>query len=310
MPLILEPLALLFVRDAQGLQQDGRGRVTPEAEGEAQRERPRGGKVELAHDGHVPVEGPVELPVHAEIPPEIGPAVARADEPAGGAREGDRGPERQVYLAAAGGQHVPARDAHLERAVAPTPALEMRSEQDVEPQLLQERLVAFQAGVNQDAGQMRVGDDLLDDAIALPRVRVDQAVAEGVIVQVFQPGLQIALLLVEEALAVRDEVAEVPDLGRVDGGEVDLVEDAVREGEPHAAGGAVGRAHPLLAAARPARRYPRASERVFLRRLHRSTHRRAARRPPAPPSSGSGLCQPPSAAIRASASFGPQLPRL
>jgi hypothetical protein len=60
------------------------------------------------------------------------------------------------------------------------------------------------------------------------RVGVDQVVAEGVIVEVFQPGLQIALLLVEEALAVRDQVAQVPDLGRVDGGEVDL-------GQPSAA---------------------------------------------------------------------------
>jgi hypothetical protein len=51
------------------------------------------------------------------------------------------------------------------------------------------------------------------------RVRVDRAVAEGVIVQVLQSGLEIALLLVEQAFAVRDEVAQVPDLRRVDGGE-------------------------------------------------------------------------------------------
>src|ERR1035438_10271822 len=51
---------------------------------------------------------------------------------------------------------------------------------------------------------------------------------------------QIALLFVNERLPVRDQELHVPHLGLVDGGVVDLVENAVRAGEPDAAGGRIG----------------------------------------------------------------------
>ena len=42
----------------------------------------------------------------------------------------------------------------------------------------------------------------------------------------------MAAFLVEEGLAVGDEELEVADLGLIDGGEINLVEDAGGGGEP------------------------------------------------------------------------------
>ena len=52
---------------------------------------------------------------------------------------------------------------------------------------------------------------------------------------VFEGGDQVALFLVGEGLLIRDEKLHVTNLRFVDGGMIDLVEDAVRCGVPDAA---------------------------------------------------------------------------
>ena len=63
---------------------------------------------------------------------------------------------------------------------------------------------------------------------------------------------KVALFFVRKSLAIRDEELHVADLGAIDGGVVDLIQDAVRAGEPRAAGGRVGGADGVLDARGPA----------------------------------------------------------
>ncbi len=79
---------------------------------------------------------------------------------------------------------------------------------------------------------VRVADDLLGQRVAAVGIAVDVADAESFRINVFELRLQVALLFVEEGLAVGDQKLHVADLGAVDGGVVDLVEDSVRAGEP------------------------------------------------------------------------------
>src|SRR2546425_12890973 len=64
----------------------------------------------------------------------------------------------------------------------------------------------------------------------------------------------MAALVMEEALAVGDEVLQVPDLRAVDGGIVDLVQDAGGDGDPDRAVRRVRRPDRVLRALRPSRR--------------------------------------------------------
>src|SRR5713101_4521665 len=70
----------------------------------------------------------------------------------------------------------------------------------------------------------------------------------------------MAALIMEETLAVGDEVLEVPDLRAVDGGVVDLVQDAGGDGEPDRAARRVRRADRVLRALRPSRCDARGAE--------------------------------------------------
>ena len=107
--------------------------------------------------------------------------------------------------------------------------------------------------VHQDYGVVGVGDELLGDGIAALEVVGLDADGEGLGIDVVEVVLEVALLLVEEGLAVGEEQLHVAGLGAIDGGVVDLVEGAVGEGEPDAAGGGVGGGDGVLAAGGPAR---------------------------------------------------------
>jgi len=79
-------------------------------------------------------------------------------------------------------------------------------------------------------------------------------------VDVFEADGQVALLFVNEASAVRDEQFHVSGLRMVNGGVVNLVEDAVRDGEPDAAGRGVCSAYRVLDAGSPAGLHARCAE--------------------------------------------------
>ena len=99
----------------------------------------------------------------------------------------------------------------------------------------------------------------------------------------FEAGIEMAALVMEEALAVGHQVLEVANLRAVDGGIVDLVQHAGRDGEPDRTTGRVRRADRVLSALGPSWCDPRSAERtldgvndhdVYLERL--DAQRRAA----------------------------------
>src|SRR5277367_2139075 len=79
--------------------------------------------------------------------------------------------------------------------------------------------------------------------------------------------MQIPPLFVKERLSIRDKVLQVPDLRKVHGRKVDLVEDSVGEREPDPARCIVGRPQPFLAAAGPSR-FESGPAEGFVGRIH------------------------------------------
>ena len=217
-------------------------------------------EIDLADDGDVAVLRAIELPIEPEVVAQVLPAVARADESAGCLQEIGIDAERETGAIFPRDQDLLARRAVAARGVAPSAAVEMRREQHVDLQSVRPLRFAFDARVNQHARPVRVGDDLLDDAIAPLRVARHDAITERVAADAVDLASQITLLLVKEAFSIGDQELQVPDLRMVDRGVIDFVQDAVREREPDAARIRVRGADPFLRARGPARRNARMPE--------------------------------------------------
>ena len=232
------------------------------AEREPHRELPAVAQVQLAGEGDISVHGPVELPVHPIIDGEVRPPVALAYVAAGETREGDGGGQREPDPVLLGGEDIPARDFHHAGVVPQPPHSEVGGAQGVESEPFQERFTPREGRVHEEARQVRVGEDLLDDGVAALRVGVRDPVPKDMMGESFRRGTEMALLLVEEALPVRDKELEIPELRPIHGRVVDFGNDPVPEGEPEPAGAGVGRADAVFCAVGPTGRDPRASERL------------------------------------------------
>ncbi len=103
---------------------------------------------------------------------------------------------------------------------------------------------------------MGIGDDFLDDAVLPPRIDVRDPIAERVGGQELVCVVQFAFV-VEESLAVGDQVLQIADLRPIDGRIINLIENTLGNGEPHATQGGVGGAYTVLVAASPAGFDPR-----------------------------------------------------
>lgn len=99
---------------------------------------------------------------------------------------------------------------------------------------------------------MRVADDVLNDGIAAVGVRVGAAVAERMVREALHLNGEIALLVVEERLAIADEILKIADLWPVYSRVVDLGNNAVPDREPETTGGRVRGAYYCLVAMGPA----------------------------------------------------------
>jgi hypothetical protein len=108
----------------------------------------------------------------------------------------------------------------------------MWREHDVEVEFFEQLRVAIEAGVDQQGRLMRIGDDFLEEMIAAVGRMADDSHPEAGGVEVLGGGIEIAAFFVEEGLAVGDEELEVADLRLIDGGEINLVDDADGGGEP------------------------------------------------------------------------------
>jgi hypothetical protein len=100
---------------------------------------------------------------------------------------------------------------------------------------------------------VRVADHFAHDGVAAVAVGIADANGERVLVDVFELVDEIAAFLVEEGFSVGDEKLHVANLGTVDGGGVNFVENAVGDGKPDFAGGGVSGRDSVFSARGPAR---------------------------------------------------------
>jgi len=108
---------------------------------------------------------------------------------------------------------------------------------------------------------MRIGQHVLDELIAPVSFRISKAVQHTVAFRVFNQVVQVALLLVAKALAIRDEELKVACVRLIDVRIVDLIDNAMTQCEPETTAGMISRPDALLGARSPARRNSRRSER-------------------------------------------------
>ena len=221
------------------------------AKADRQSEVAQVGGRDLAHDGDIAVERGAELPVHFEVVVQVLPAVAGAHVAAAGAAEAAAAGHGQRHFVSPGNGDTFAGNIRQARVVAHAAALQMRREQRVDLQTGEQLLVALDANMHQHDRIMGVADDLAGEAVAAFGVAVAHAHGEGVRVDVLELVEHVAAFFMEESLAIGDEELHVADLRAVDGGAVNLVEDAVRDGEPDFAGGGVGGADGVFGAGGP-----------------------------------------------------------
>ncbi len=192
---------------------------------------------------------------------QVAPAVARAHKPATDARKAATGAHGQRPLVLPRQQHLVPGHIQRARRVPGAAAIEVRSQQRVNLQPRYQVLVPFQPHAHQQHAVVRVADDLLGQRVAAVGIAIDVANPQRLRMDVLECREQVALLLVDERLAVGHQELHVPHLGAVDRGVVDLVQNAVRAGEPDPARRRVGRSHRVLHARGPARLKTRARQR-------------------------------------------------
>src|SRR5581483_7669952 len=260
MPLLDEAPAIGVVGRGERLGHGCERGVVVVAERDGDGEVAHAGDVDLAHDGDVAVQSLTEVPGHLLVLREVLIAVTRSDIAATAAREAAAAAERKRDAVLPGEDRAPACDIDRAGGVAGAAAIQMRGEQSVALEAREDLLVALDLDVDENDRMVRVGDELLGDGVAAAEVVGADPHGEGVGVDVVEVVLEVALLLVEEGLLVGEEELHVAGLGTVDGGVVELVQDAVRSGKPDAAGCCVSRRYGVFFAGGPARSKARSTE--------------------------------------------------
>ena len=200
-------------------------------------------KINLADQREIAAGGRTELPLHAKMLHHVTPAVARSDKAATDAREAATGSHGQRPAVLPPQQHLVAGNIHGARGVARTSTVEVGRQERIYAEPRQQFRMSLEANIGEHHRVVRVADNLLGQAVTPVRIAVDITDPQGFRVEVFEGREQVALLFMGKGLAVGDQELHVPDLGAVDGGVVDLVQDAMGTGKPHPAGGRVGGAY-------------------------------------------------------------------
>ncbi len=113
-------------------------------------------------------------------------------------------------------------------------------------------LIALQSHVHQHHRVVRIADHLLHQRVTPVAIAIMDADRQRVRVDVMELVDQVAPLLMEERLAIRDQELHVANLRPIDGGVVNFVVDPVRDCEPDPAGSRIGRADGVFRAGGPA----------------------------------------------------------
>ena len=262
LPLRDVPLLLFFKRHRQRPHRLLRHRVMPFPNPERQRKLQRAVpvftvKIQLTHHRNVAVRCRVELPVHAKVVHQIPPAVARAHKPTAHPRKPATGRHGQRPPVLPGQQRLAPGKIHSPRRVACSASVQMRSQQRIHLQPRQQFFISLNLDRNKNHGVVRVANNLLRQAVAAFGIAVHIAHPQRIGMDVLEGRDQVALFFVDKRLPIRQQELHVPHLRPVDGGVVNLVQNAVRTRKPDPAGGRVGRPHRILQARSPSRLHAR-----------------------------------------------------
>jgi len=155
-----------------------------------------------------------------------------------------------------GREHFSPIGLHHVPKVAPAAGFQVRREQGEEPQLGEHLGFRLQAGMDEQAVLMRIGDNLLGDPVTPTGIDISDSETQRVGEQALM-GVHHTAFIAEEGFPVGDEVLQIADLWPIDGRIVDLVQDALGDGEPDPAQSRVSGAHPVFVTACPAGFDPR-----------------------------------------------------
>ena len=212
-----------------------------------------GGKVDLGAERDIAGLGAAVALFQLAVAAELLPAIGGADIADRTRLPRHRAGERQRLAAPAGGEQHRRALVLTDPAGVVRPGIdEMRRQQgkqailrDVADQRLEGHLLDQHLAT-------RIGEDLLLDAPAPVTGGVEQVVGRHAMFEHADLMVGVALFFGEIAVRPGDEKAEIAGAGGVDAGIVDLVENAVAEGEPQPACRRARRAHAHLGARGPA----------------------------------------------------------
>src|ERR1700761_3868013 len=116
---------------------------------------------------------------------------------------------------------------------------------------------------------MRLTDDFFDDAITPFGIRIGEPVKQHIFLGVFNQVVKIAPFLVAKRLAIGDEKLQIARVRRVHMRIINLVDDAMAQGEPEPGTGVVSGADAVLGAGSPARRHAGSAGGVIIWSWHK-----------------------------------------
>ncbi len=256
LPLFDKPLAQLRVRRRQRTHRLLHRSVASLADADRHRELARGSgfvlcAADFAHRRHVAIRGGPKLPIHFEVLHQVLPAVARTHKPATQAAETAARTHCQRPLVLPRQHCLALCKIHCLRCFSRAAAIQVRRQQGIDPQARQQILAPLQPHVHHHHAVVRIADDLFGEGIPAPGIAVYIAHSKRLRMQVLKDRLHVALLFVRKGLAIANEKLHVAHLSKVNRQVINLVQNLVRAGEPHAARSPICRAYRILHARSP-----------------------------------------------------------
>src|SRR5487761_26004 len=203
------------------------------------------------------------------MPREILPAIGHPDESDGPRAPWRRAGEGQRVAASRGEEHFVPFVVGKPGGVVSAAIYKMQCQQAMKTIVVHRAAPSCEADTLEDNVAVRIGKHELFDDIASVTRRIAQYEGGHAIVHRLDDAHGVALLFREIALAVRDDEAEIAGARVVYAGIVDLIENAMAQGEPDAARDGGCGPDPAFRARRPARGNARmAGRRISAVRSH------------------------------------------
>src|ERR1700737_4036765 len=222
------------------------------SEGQGDGEFKPAAEINFGGERDVALQRMVILPVHLVVVGQVLPSIVDPDVTAGTFGERNGGGYGQPGAVLVRGENWTVGDMVDLAVVAPAPNLQLGGAQCIDLQFFQDALFALAGALGQNRSLMGIADDFLDDAIPAFGIRASDFETQGAAVEALGVGVEIRALVMEESFAVGDEKLEIAQLGTIDRGIVNLVQDAAGEGVPDPAGRRISGADGFFGAARPA----------------------------------------------------------